>query len=329
MSSTVGTLIRSGSRRNPWRETPAERAAQQEIEKKANEIAHAHWDDPLWHREIAALISSQVSYGFASESFFDQYVNTQFVGEFDQVEIRETRGLKVFYTARGGYIEESQLRTLRYTMPRDSLGFHVSEFEDKLRANFAVTIQELVRLAGMRMDAEINRRLFSLLQAAIGVASPYYVNATTGMTKVHLDTALREVRDAIQPDGGGPVPVTIIGRAAMIDKISEVVTNPASLYDPGATEEIRSRGRLGVYRGANIQVVMNYVDDLGVSYIPANELWVFGGNVGQFAFFGGMRTKQWAENTSDYIHYRGRQDIGGLIAHPEQARRIVDGTITP
>jgi hypothetical protein len=42
-----------------------------------------------------------------------------------------------------------------------------------------------------------------------------------------------------------------------------------------------------------------------------------------------MQTKSWVENTVDYRHYRGRKDIGGLIHHPEQARRIVDGTITP
>ncbi len=31
----------------------------------------------------------------------------------------------------------------------------------------------------------------------------------------------------------------------------------------------------------------------------------------------------------DYRHYRARKDIGGLVHHPEQARRIVDTTVTP
>ena len=34
------------------------------------------------------------------------------------------------------------------------------------------------------------------------------------------------------------------------------------------------------------------------------------------------------ENTVDYRHYRARKDVGGLIHHPEQVRRIVDSTHT-
>jgi hypothetical protein len=65
-----------------------------------------------------------------------------------------------------------------------------------------------------------------------------------------------------------------------------------------------------------------------VPFIPANELWVFGGTVGKFALYGGLQVKSWDENTVDYRHYRARKDIGGLIHHPEQARRIVDSSVT-
>jgi hypothetical protein len=51
-------------------------------------------------------------------------------------------------------------------------------------------------------------------------------------------------------------------------------------------------------------------------------VWVFGGTVGTFVNYGGMKSKTWAENTVDYRHYRTRKDIGGLVHHPEQARRI-------
>lgn len=312
----------------PWKQKPEEAAAKVELHKRVNAEALDHWEDPAWQREVAAVISSAVTYGFTSYSLFDSYIRTQRVGEFDTADIVERRGLKVFYTARGGYIEESQLRTERYEIPRDTLGYHVSEFEDKIRSNFADSMETLVALAQQRLDAEVNRRVFTLLQAAIPSGSPYYVNSS-GLTKAELDTALRQVRDAIRPDGVGPVPVTIIGRIAMIDKLSDVVTNPSALYDPGATAEIRARGRLGVYRGADVVQVINYTDDDGLSYIPANELWIFAGDVGRFVMYGGVRTKNWVENTSDYFHSRGRQDIGGLVAHPEMARRIVDSSVSP
>ena len=211
-----------------------------------------------------------------------------------------------------------------WELPRDTIGFHVSELIDKLRMNFAETIEELVGLGGQRMEAEVNRRIFALLQTAVPNTSAFY-KSVNGLAKADLDTAIREVKDAIKPNGQGPAPVTVIGRASMVDQISDFNLG----FDPEATAEIRAKGRLGVYRGANIVQVVNYTDDNGASFIPANELWVFGGNVGKFALYGGMQVKSWDENTVDYRHYRARKDIGGLVHHPEQARRIVDSSVTP
>jgi hypothetical protein len=331
MTTLIDELMRAKAAADPFGRPHAEQIEEYQRAKAAlNEEAKENWDNESWHREMAAVLAQRFDYGFQFDNLFGTYFEVRQVGEFDQLTITERRGLNVFWTARGGYIEETQLKTERFTLPRDTIGFHVSEFADKLRANYAETIEALVGLATQRLDAEVNRRMLNLLQAAIPSTSPYYVNATTGLTKTILDTALREVQDNVQPNNGGvAAPVTILGRAAMIDQISDVVTDAAALFDPEATAEIRRRGRLGVYRGANIVRINNYTDENDNSYIPANELWVFGGTVGTFVKYGGMQTKSWEENTVDYRHYRGRMDCGGLIYRPEQARRIVDGTVTP
>lgn len=326
--NNIEAVIRARAAANPFGRPTAEALATLERAKAAlNKEALENWDDPKWHREQAAILSERLDYGFQFNHLFGTYFEVRNVGEFDQVEITERRGLQVFWTARGGYVDETQLQSERYTMGRDTIAYHVSEFEDKLRAKYAETIEELANLAEQRLDAEVNRRMFNLMQAAIQSGSPYYVNATTGMTKTDLDTALREVQDAVRPNNGVMPPVTIAGRAAMIDKISEVVTDAAALFDPEGTAEIRRLGRLGVYRGANIVRLHNYTDENDLPYIPENELWVFGGTVGIFAKYGGMKTKSWTENTADYTHIRGRCDVGGMIHKPHLARRIVDGTI--
>lgn len=321
-------MIRARAAANPWARPTAEALAEYERTKAAlNKEAQENWENPLWHREQAAILAERLDYGFQFDHLFPTYFEVRNVGESDQVEIRERRGLKVFWTSRGGYIDESQLQDERFTVGRDTIGFHVSEHEDKLRANYAETIEELASLAQMRLEAEVNRRMFNLLQAAIPSSSPYYVNAATGMTKQDLDTALREVSDAVRPVNGVMPPITIAGRAAMIDKLSELVTDAAALFDPEGTAEIRRLGRLGVYRGANVVRIRNYTDENDQPYIAENELFVFGGTVGLFAKYGGMKIKTWDENTVDYRHIRGRMDVGGLVYHPEYARRIVDGTV--
>jgi hypothetical protein len=322
--TAVKTLASTRAAVDPWGRSQEQAEAYQKAKEELNSAARERWDDPEFHRQVAADLESILDYQFTFENLFGSYLNVQTVGEFDKVTLRERRGLKVFQAARGGYIEESQLRNEMWELPRETIGFHVSELIDKLRMNFAETIEELVGLGGQRMEAEVNRRIFALLQTAIPSGSPYY-SAVTGLAKADVDTALRQVKDAIKPNGQGPTPVTIIGRASMIDQISDFNLG----FDPEATAEIRAKGRLGVYRGANLVQVINYTDDNGASFIPANELWIFGGNVGKFALYGGTQVKSWDENTVDYRHYRARKDIGGLVHHPEQARRIVDSSVTP
>ena len=287
---------------------------------RLDQEARDNWDNPAFHRQVAADMAEYLDYGFSNENFFQTYFATQQVGEFDRVRLVERRGLKVYYTARGGYIDETQLRTEQWEVPRDTLGFHVSEFEDKLRAGFSSAIAEIVSLAEKRLEAEVNRRIFTMLQTAVPSGSPYYSSAA-GLSKPTLDALISAVKDEVKPDGSSVPPVTIIGRASMVDQISDFTG-----FSNEANEEIRQRGRLGVYRGANIVSVKHYVDEDGTDYFPSNELWVFGGNVGKFVKFGNLLVKTWSENTVDYVHYRARTDVGGLVHHPEQARRFIDTT---
>jgi len=301
----------------------AESTEQIELANKLNEEARKEWDNPAFHRQVAQDVSSFLDYGFTFGNSFSDWILTERVGEFDRVHLTERRGLKVYHTARGGYINESQLTTEKWEVPRDTLGFHVSEFEDKMRAGFATAISDIVSLGQARLEAEVNRRVFSMLQAAVPVGSPNHVGVA-GITKTVVDAAIRDVKDAIRPDGVQNVPVTIIGRAAVVDQISDF---PGFGWE--ALEEIRMKGRLGTYRGANIVSLQHYADEDGLSFLPANELWVFGGTVGKFVRFGGLLTKTWIEDTVDYYHSRTRCDVGGLINKPEQSRRIVDSTVTP
>lgn len=305
--------------------TPRNKAEADEFAKiKAALDAEAkkHWDSPEWHRQQAATLNSQLDYGFVFENLFASYIETINAAEDAKIYLRERTGLKVFYTHRGGYIEESQIQTQDWEIPRDTLGFHVSEFADKLRFGFAENIQGMVGLGQRRMEAETNRRIFNLLTEAIPTSSPYYVDAhAAGLTDDVLSDAITDVEDAIRPNGQADVPVTILGRAAGVNAVTKLATG-SGIFDPEAAAEIRAKGRIGTWKGANVVRIRNYTDESGVSYLPANEVWVFGGQVGKFVLYGGPRTKQWEENTTDYVHYRHRRDLGGLIHHPEQARRI-------
>lgn len=304
--------------------TPEERAEMKKLFAEANAEAAANWDNPQWRAEMAAELTQQIIWGFEYENLLDVLIDVERLDFNGRSFVKEAQGLKAFFTARGGNIESSTMTADVVELPRETLAFHVVEFEDKLKTNFAETVQTLMTLAVKRLDAEVNKRVLTLLQAAIPSGDPSYI-AATGVQKSVIDTAIRQVRDESREDG-----VTLVGRHTMTEQISDF---PGFGWE--TQEEIRMKGVLGVYRGATIVTFKNFKENdyrlsggTAKAFFPSNELYVVGKDCGKFAFFGDMLDKQYTELDNWYWHYIGRRDIGSLVHHKERARRIVDSTVT-
>jgi hypothetical protein len=311
---------------DPYGRSSEDRAALREKIDMVNKDARENWDNPTWRREMAQEMTETIYEGFEHEnllSLMSEVENAPFDG---RVFIKEVRGLRAFWVARGGYIEESTLKAEVMELPRDTIGFHVSEFEDKLRTNFAETQATLIELGIQRMDAEVNLRVLRLFQAAIPTTSPYY-SSGSGLSLAGLNTAMREVRDESKS-----FEISIIGRSTMTDQIIDELLGNASNgagYIPETNEQMVRRGVLGTYRGARIITLKNHKDDQEVPFFPANELYVAARDASKFAFWGGLMSKEYTENDNWYWHYLARRDFGGVVHRPERIRRIVDTSIAP
>lgn len=286
----------------------------------ANAEAKARWDDPVWHREMAALITETILWGFEHENLLNLLSNVSYPGFNDRVTISEVRGMKAFWIARGGYIEASSMHRETIELPRDSIGFHVQEETDKILVNFAETQADLINLGIQRLDAEVNLRFLRLLQAAIPVGNASYVSGA-GLSLTAVDAALLAVRDASRQRD-----VTIVGRETMTGQFVNqlAVSNTFPAFLPATNEEMFSRGILGTYKGANIVTLVNYLDGDDRAFFPANELYVIAKDGSRAAFWGGMQAKEFEEQDNWYWHYLARKDFGAIIHRPERIRRIVD-----
>jgi hypothetical protein len=292
--------------------------------ERLNQVAFDRWDDPIWRREMAAAVTETIYKGFDHENLLGLMTDVENTGFADRVMIKEVRGLRAFWVARGGYIEASTLRADVVELPRDTLGFHVEEFEDKLRTNFAETQATLIDQGIRRMDGEVNLRFFRALQAAIPSGSPNYI-AGGGLSLTALNTALREVRDVTQ-DGQ----VAIVGRSTMTDQIMDLLLGPGGAgtgFVPQLNEELVRRGVLGTYRGATVVTLKNYLDDTEAPFFPANEMFVVSRDASKAAFFGGLLSKEFTEADNWYWHYLARRDFGCMVHHANRLRRIVDTNI--
>ena len=307
MSSTTKQLVDAFGR------TADDKRAQRQLIEAANAEARDNWDSAKWRAEFAADLTESILLGFEYESLLDRWIETETVGFNDRIFVRESGGLKAFWMARGGYIEASELTAEVSEVPRDMIGVHVWEFDDKFVTNFSESAQTLRTLAIRRMDAEINRRVHATMSEALAAGSPYRIT-TPGLSKAALDASLRQVSDSTASGE-----VVIVGRPTMVDQICDFEG-----YGDETKEEIRRRGVLGTYRGATIVSLKNYKDEDGAAYLPANEMWVMSRDVGKFGFFGGLKSKEFEEQDNWYWHYLARRDVGLLIHHPERARLLVD-----
>lgn len=287
-----------------------------EIMEKANEEARENWSKPEYRRDFAADLTESILLGFEYETLLDRWIQTERVDFNGRSYIKETTGLKAFYMARGGYIEASEMTSEVSELPRDMIGVHVWEFEDKFVTSFAESAQNLRDLSIKRMDSEVNRRVFTVLQEAVASGDPNYTSAA-GISQSTLNEAISAVRDESKTGT-----VSIIGRPTMTDQIMDFTG-----FGNETLEEIRAKGFLGVYRGANVISLKNYEDEEGDAFIPNNELWVIAPDVGKFAFYGGLLSKEFTELDNWYWHYLARRDSGLLIHHPERSHRFIDTSI--
>lgn len=289
-----------------------------------NKAAADNWSDPAWRREMAAELTDTIYRGFQHENLLSLIAQVENLGFADRATVKEVRGLRAFWVARGGYIEASSMNQDVMEIPRDTIGFRVFEFEDKLVTNFAETQANLVDLGIQRLDAEVNLRVLRLFQAAIPSSSPYYFSGS-GLNLTTLNQALREVRDASRSRV-----VSIIGRATMTDQIMDqlVANSSYPAFLPETNEALLSQGVLGTYRGARIITLQNYLDDTDTPFFPANEMYIVADDASKFAFWGGLLSREWSDNDQWQWNYMARRDFGGTVYRPARLRRIVDTSIS-
>lgn len=311
--------------------TPDERDELRKELKDVDAELAALWEDPAYRKEIAAEMTEEVFQGFLHENLVDMFTETERVGFDDRVFINETRGLKAHWVARGGDIESSTIRTDRMELSRDTIGFALTEHTDKLRTSFSATQAQLIDLGQQRLQAEINKRVVSLLQAGIPTTHASYVSVSDlSSSLTALNTAIREVKDAAGTSAHvQPTNLAIIGRSTMTEQIVDALTADGTNtgFIPETNESLLDQGVLGRYRGARIITLTNYQDDNDVSFFPGNELYVLPRGAVRGAFYGSGMFKE-REDDNWYWHYRTRLDVGFNFILPGVVRRVVDSTVT-
>lgn len=285
-----------------------------------------NYDNDAWRAEAAAVITETIYEGFESENLIDLIADVERVGFGDRVTVREARGLRAFWVGRGGYIEQSTIRSDVAEVPRDILGFKVNVHLDQLRTNFGETQANLIEMGTARMDAEVNARFLRAFQAAIQPGDANYVSSAQVQLPL-LNQAVRRVQDETK---GGQV--AIIGRSTAIGSVSDAImgsTGNGAGFLPESNEELLRRGVIGTYLGARVVNLVNHKDDMDVPFFPGNEILIVGRDAAKVAFYGGMDSLQERKPGEWVWEYQAKVEGGVLVHRPMNAARYVVSGLTP
>lgn len=281
--------------------------------------------DPEWREARAQEMAQAIYEGFQTENLVELLTDVERLPLNGRSKVSRVRGLQAFHTSRGGYIEESYLKSDTAEIPHDTLGFATKIHEDQLEVGFAETAATVVELGTQTMNAAVNKRVLSTFQAAVPDGHESYVEVNGGLGLTALNNAIDAVQDATLTGE-----VTIIGRKTMTGQIIDAITqnNSYGAYTPATNEDLLRRGVLGDYRGTRIVTLTNFRDGNEVPFFPANELWIIGRDAGKTAFYGGMKSKQELD-ANWFWHYRQRMDYGVIVMRPDHTRRLVDEDMAP
>ncbi len=286
---------------------------------KLNADMRERWDDASFRREFAADLAESIWLGYSDQSLVDLVADVSRVTLDAKVYVRELKGLRAFWTARGGFIEQSELSQDEYELVPDSLGVRVREHEEAIATRIAETAVDLKTQGVKQIDLGVNQRFLKMLQAATpsNDANDNYT-LVAGVTLDSVRDALMKVADATEGSK-----ISIIGRSTMVHQVMNAVQD-GSFFTPTTNENLIQRGQMGTFNGAQLITVKNVRG--GAQTIPNNELYVVAEDAAKVAFFGDIKAKERVDDNW-YWHWVTRLDVGMLLHHTDRVERIVDSSL--
>lgn len=266
---------------------------------------------------IAETIYENLKRGVKMYNAVPSYMDVR-KGEIGKtLEAYETKGGKVYNRAYGGYMRISELRKEKFTLVTKPAAVHISLPVEALKTG-RYSAADVVFAATQAIVLYKNRLAFDTFVAAYDTGQTGYVTNANGvaLTNTVLKSAIDSLAD-FDVDS-----MTVLGRYSVLTPISDF-----SGYSDVALEEIRKKGFLGRWRGADI-LRLKYVVDEVYGDVPFDTDSVFVvSNEKSYARYveaKAIERQSWIEPKDKTIHWTFDFEDGAAIWKLKYAHRIYD-----
>jgi hypothetical protein len=249
---------------------------------------------------LAEMITEYVQPNYITVDFVSMLLNARSLKPGDSLVKKLRKGIEVHTLVPGSIHLANEITVSdRVNYVLDGSDVKVTYNEWELENGEIGSVEEIRSTMMNKLKDSFQNKVFTALTTVwTAVNTPLnYTNVGGHITA----TALEDAIDYINQTTSG-VKAVVGTRSAMtpITKFgafwSDETGTKTGVSDP-AIEEIRQRGMLGKYYGANLIVLDQIWDNLEDqnALLPTDKILVIGENVGEFITFGDVKTKQYSD----------------------------------
>lgn len=248
--------------------------------------------------EIAAKVSASFHKAQAPLAYLFQVARPS--SKDVEVWLEETRGIQVYWVAKGGYIDSSTRCIEKTQIEKDFFGFSVQEPIDNF--NLWKVASDIEKLGARRLYESVLQRVFTALDAAS-------YNKRLIVPSYSLREEVDSIVDSYEDKN---ISGSITGRGKTIRRLVSSVSGD-KLYK--APKKSDPDFFYGTYRDIPLIRIKHYTSEqMDTEIIKENDLYFIPKSYTKCVFWDGLHARSWLEEDADYWHFMTRQTFGFLVA---------------
>jgi hypothetical protein len=247
---------------------------------------------------LAEMIVEYVQPNHITVDFVSMLLNSRSLKPGDSLVKKLRKGIEVHTLVPGSIHLSNEITvTDRVNYILDGSDVKVTYNEWEMENGEIGTVGEIQREMLAKLKDSFQNKVFTALSTIwSAVNTPdNFINVGGPITATVLENAIDRIN---QTTSGVKAVVGVRSAMTPITKFAGFWTDGSNVgYTETALEEIRQKGYLGKYYGADL-IMLDQIWDNPEDYntmLPTDKILVLGENVGEFITYGDVKTKQWSD----------------------------------
>jgi hypothetical protein len=268
---------------------------------------------PQGLNELAQLITEQIEDDMRAYDLrpmlFGQVKNRDLN---EKVEYKRKGKFRAYRITRGGYVPKSQIFEHVVMVQPEEFAVRPACHIDQLETGKISSVQELRDGAMHAMLTEYARYFYAMMEEVIGddTNEDNYAEVSNAVDKTTLDAMIHWAAG----NGRG---VTVVGTHQSLAPILDFAG-----YSDATKRDIERTGNMGVYRGANLVKLEDFLDADGNEVIQQDKIFIITQSIGHVDDFGEMRVREVLDPEHDEFSIIMRKQWGFTVLYPEKVGMI-------